>query len=157
MVNIRQLDTKNINRQLIAEIKSLILVVLLIAGTYEFIIHVSSIKNAIALATTVKPETFTELYFEDHSSLPKIVTRHQEYSFVFTVHNVENKEVEYPYEVYIQRDDQKIILDQGDLTLKDNEYKSINENFGPLKNLNLKIVVELINKNQNISFWMTKQ
>jgi hypothetical protein len=62
--------------------------------------------------------------------------------------------MEYPFEVSLQRDNQKIILDKRKFTLKQNEFKSIKENFGPLKNSRAKIVVELTNKTQQIDFWM---
>jgi len=148
------LKNKKINHRLIVKIILLIFVICSVIGLVKFINIPSSIKETFALATTIKPETFTELYFEDHLNLPKMIERHTEYSFVFTVHNVESKDVDYPYVVYLQRDNQKIILDQGNLNLKDNEYKSVKEDFGPLKILGLKIVVELVNENQNISFWM---
>jgi hypothetical protein len=42
---------------------------------------VPSVKEALILATTVKPETFTELYFEDYLSLPNKVTLFKENNF----------------------------------------------------------------------------
>lgn len=113
-----------------------------------------AIKEVIALATTRKPETFTELYFEDHINLPKTITRWQQYTFSFTIHNLENRDMEYPYIVYLQRDLQKIIIYQGSVYVKNNEFKSIENTIGPLKNLRSKIVVELVDKNQIIDFWM---
>ena len=38
---------------------------------YEHDIYIPRIKEAVVLATTHQPETFTELYFEDHLDLPK--------------------------------------------------------------------------------------
>lgn len=125
-----------------------------IAGLYNLVTRVPSISNVITLATTHQPEKFTELYFEDHINLPKIITRWKQYSFVFTVHNLENQNMDYAYEVYLQRDEQKIIIDSGEFSLKDNEFKSVKVDLGPLKNLQSKIVVELMNKNQSIDFWM---
>ena len=113
-------------------------------------------KEAFVLATTVKPETFTELYFEDHLNLPKIITSHGNYNFTFTLHNLENRDMEYPYVVYLETADKKIILEQGVIGLNDGGYQSVKEDFGPLKPVRMKITVELVNKNQKISFWMEK-
>jgi hypothetical protein len=126
-------------------------------GIYRFASNVPSIRNAVTLATTAKPETFTELYFEDHSNLPKTIEKYKEYSFSFTIHNLEYKDVEYPYIVYLQSDSDKIILDSGKLSLKNDEYKSQKEDFGPLESPRAKVVVELTNKNQQIDFWMEEQ
>ncbi len=148
---------KKMNYRLIVKSGLLLLAVGLAVGFIRIANSVPKVKEAIVLATTVKPETFTELYFEDHSNLPKAIIRRKEYSFVFTVHNLEHQDMEYPYAIYLQRGDQKTILNQGTFSLKYDEFKSINEGFGPLKNLRSNIVVELLNKNQIISFWMEGQ
>ena len=119
--------------------------------------YVPAVKEALALATTRKPETFTELYFEDHINLPKTINRHEEYSFAFTIHNLEYKDMEYPYVVYLETIDKKIILDQNKISLKNGEYKSVKEDFGPLKDIRMKIVIELVGRNQQIAFWMEGQ
>ena len=142
------------NHELIIKIELLILAVYFVIGVSLFIGSVPVIKEAVVFATTAKPETFTELYFEDHTNLPKTIKKDEKYSFIFTIHNVEYKDIEYSYVVYLQTNDQKTILDQGKFNLKDNEFKSVKEDFTLLENLRSKIVVEIINKNQNISFWM---
>lgn len=123
---------------------------------YLFVNRVPAVKNAINLATTVKPETFTELYFEDHINLPKTIKKHEEYIFVFTIHNLEYKDMEYPYVVYLETTDKKIILNENKVGLKNGEYISVKEDLGPLKSIRMKIIVELVNKNQSIAFWMDK-
>lgn len=143
--------------KLIIKIELLLLTVAFVAEIVQAVNFFPSLKNTIALATTVKHETFTELYFENHTLLPKTIKKGEEYSFVFTIHNVEYQDVEYSYVVYLQRDSQKITLDEGEFNLKNNEYKSVKENFGPLENLRVKIVVEIINKNQQIDFWMGEE
>jgi hypothetical protein len=145
------------NHKLIIGTGLLILVAASLVGIYGLASNVPSIRNAVILATTVKPEAFTELYFEDHSNLPKTIEKYKEYSFSFTIHNLEHKEVEYLYIVYLQRDSEKTILDSGRLNLQNDEYKSQQVDFGPLENLRAQIVVEITNKNQQIDFWMEKQ
>ncbi len=113
------------------------------------------LKNAIVLATTVKPETFTELYFENHLSLPNEIKPNKPYSFKFTLHNLENQNMTYHYEVYLHAGDIKLPIDQDTISIKNNQYKTIEETFlvnAPVtKSL---IVVNLINKNQQIDFWI---
>jgi hypothetical protein len=143
-----------LNYHRIIRIEILILVALF--GFILFKVYKSNpaIREAIVLATTVKPETFTELYFENHTQLSDTITRWQEYPFSFTIHNLEYKDMEYPYTVYLQRDNEKIILSQGSVSLKQDEYKTIEDTVGPFKDLRTKIVVELTNKNQIISYWL---
>lgn len=131
--------------------------ILIIAEINYFIKSDPNTKNAVMLATTAKPETFTELYFEDHNNLPHIIKQYWEYSFTFTVHNLENKDSNYPYEVYLQRDSQKTLIETGELNINKDDRKSVNVIFGPLQNSKAKIVVELLNRNQSISFWMEAQ
>jgi lipopolysaccharide export LptBFGC system permease protein LptF len=112
-----------------------------------------SIENALHLVTTVNQENFTELYFENHLNLPKQVTSSQEYFFNFTIHNLEGKNMQYSYEVYLELDTEKIMIDKNTVFIKNNDYMTVQEGFKtrgtPTKN---KIVVYLINKNQKIDF-----
>lgn len=148
---------KRMNYRLIVKIGLLSLAVGLVMGLVQFANSVPKVKEAIVLATSRKPETFTELYFEDHINLPKAIEKGKEYSFVFTIHNLEYKDMEYPYVVYLETIDKKITLDQNKISLKDGEYKSIREDFGPLKDIRMKIVVELVGRNQQVDFWMEGQ
>jgi hypothetical protein len=145
------------DHKLIRQAGLLILVAASLVGIYGLVSNVPSIRNAVTLATTAKPEAFTELYFEDHNDLPKTIERYKEYSFSFTIHNLEHKDVEYSYIVYLQRDSGRTILDSGRFSLQNDEYKSQREDFGPLENTRTQIVVEITNKNQQIDFWMEEQ
>ncbi len=59
----------------------LLAVCFIVVGFFQLVKYVPSVKEALILATTVKPETFTELYFEDHLSLPNKVTLFKENNF----------------------------------------------------------------------------
>lgn len=127
-------------------------------GIFQLFKYVPSIKEAIILATTVKPETFTELYFENHLSLSDKIILFNNNNFKFTIHNLENKDMEYSYEVYINMNGEKQVIDKNTALVKNNEYKTISENFiitVPIQRV--KIVVNLIGKNQQIDFWMTEE
>ena len=63
--------------------------------------------------------------------------------------------MEYPYEVYIDVNREKQMIDKSSVLIKNNEYKTISEAFTitvPIQRV--KVVVNLINKNQPIHFWM---
>ena len=114
-------------------------------------------KDTITLATTVRPETFTELYVDDHLELPSIVKTNQPYYFEFTIHNLENKDMNYSYEVYLQSTKIKLPIDQKTVTIKNGRSKTIREGFqvnAPITKS--KIVVKLLNKNQEVDFWINK-
>jgi len=149
---------EKINYNLTKRIKLLLLVVCFIVVGFLVVEYMPSVKEALILATTVKPETFTELYFEDHLSLPNKVTLFKENNFKFTIHNLENKDMEYPYEVYIDVNREKQMIDKSSVLIKNNEYKTISEAFTitvPIQRA--KVVVNLISKNQQIHFWMGEE
>lgn len=155
--------SKNKNRMLIIRIVLVFLIVCLIAvlvcltvlGGFLIVNHVPSVKEALLLATTIEPEKLTELYFEDHQSLPNRVILFKENSFKFTIHNLENKDMEYPYEVYIDINGEKQIIDESSVLIKNNEYETITVDYTitiPVQRA--KVVVNLIGKNQQIHFWI---
>ena len=143
----------------IMKIRLLLWVVwVIVVGCFLLVEYVPSVKEAVVLATTVKPETFTELYFEDHLSLPDEVTLFKENNFKFTIHNLENEDMEYPYEVYIDVNREKNMIDKSSVLIENNEYKTITEDFTitvPMQRA--KVVINLINKNQQIHFWMEEE
>ena len=151
-------QNKEMNDKLIMKIRLLVLVVWFIVIGFIIVECVPSLKEVLILATTRKPETFTELYFEDHLSLPDKVTLFKENNFKFTIHNLENNDMEYPYEVYIDLDREKQMIDKSSVLIKNNEYKTISEEFIitiPMQRA--KVVVNLISKNQQIHFWMGEE
>jgi len=143
----------------IMKIRLLLWVVwVIVVGCFLLVEYVPSVKEAVVLATTVKPETFTELYFEDHLSLPDEVALFKENNFKFTIHNLENEDMEYPYEVYIDVNREKQLIDKSSVLIEKNEYKTITEDFTitvPMQRA--KVVINLINKNQQIHFWMEEE
>jgi uncharacterized membrane protein len=149
---------KKVNYKLIMRIRLLLLVVWFIVVGFLVVECVPSAKEALILATTKKPETFTELYFEDHLSLPNKVVIFKENNFKFTIHNLENKDMVYIYEVYIDVNREKQMIDKNSVLLKNNEYKTITEDFTiTVPTQRVKVVVNLIGKNQQIHFWMGEE
>jgi len=143
---------KNADRTKMATL--IIFAPIFVLGSYLLPKYISRLKNAVVSAASVKPEKFTELYFEDSINLPKKVMENKEYNFTFTIHNLEGDKVDYPYIVYLQSETKRITLDEGNVAIPDYGYKTITEAFGPLKMTDIKIVVILSEKNQQIDFWL---
>lgn len=103
-------------------------------------------------------ESFTELYFESTQILPKEIELNKEYYFYFTIHNLENKDTTYAYTVNLFLDGKTIPLKQSQVTLIHDQSKNFAETFSvnePFKEG--KIIIYLLNKNQEIHFWMTQK
>lgn len=117
-----------------------------------------TVKKAITMATTVMPETFTELYFENHINLPTKTIANIPYSFSFTVHNLEHKDMVYPYEVYISSGSARQTISTGIFTLAQNAYKNVVITYTlPQEVLHEEVVVNLRNKNQQINFFVNNK
>src|SRR5579862_8331355 len=72
-----------------------------------------------------QPETFTELYFNNSTNLPSYVKQNQQIKFAFTVHNLEYKTYTYPYEIYLEQNNEKTEIKKSNFTLNQNQYKTI--------------------------------
>ena len=78
----KMVKNKKINYKPIIRIGLLLLAVcFIVVGFFQLVKYVPSVKEALILATTMKPETLTELYFEDHLSFPNKVTLFKENNF----------------------------------------------------------------------------
>ena len=154
MANNRKINSRLLLRILLP----LLIIACLVTGTILLINYVPSVKEAFILATTKIPETFTELYFEDHLTLPSKITLFKENNFKFTIHNLENKDMLYPYEVYIEVNGEKQSIDKSSVSIKNNEYKTIAQTFIITTQIQrAEIVVNLIDKKQQIDFWMGEE
>lgn len=135
----------------------ILLVIPLILVLFSSVIYFS-LKDIKVFAGKLKPnpERFTELYFEDHTLLPKNALNNTVYDFSFTVRNLEYTPMEYPYKVFIEPENgERQILDEGSFYLNHDEYKTIVESFKILStDRRVKVTVELIDKKQLIHFWM---
>lgn len=133
-----------------------VLTVMFFASLGAYTVAFPEFKKNVSLATSAIPENFTELYFENHLQLPKSTTIDNPQTFSFTIHNLENKTMTYPFEIYVQdTNGSRSGIMNNTLTLKHNERKTITETFAmtePIKRA--KVVVLLLNKNQEIHFWI---
>ncbi len=120
---------------------------------YNAIIISLIIGIVIVIVTLViarpEPESFTELYFNDHQNLPKY--SQDSYNFSFTIHNLENKDINYKYQVLV---DDKIAL-FNTIEIKDKENITIPVSIKIDKDFKkAKIQVLLPEKQQEIHFWV---
>jgi len=76
-------------------------------------------------------EPLTEMYFENHTSLPKLAFLDREYNFSFTIRNLEFTTMDYEYIIQAFNESGDLIeeLNRGWTTLANNESTSINETF----------------------------
>jgi hypothetical protein len=94
-------------------------------------------------------EPLTELYLENHTSLPINVYLNKTYNFSFTTHNLEYQDVEYDYVVEALDVNDTVLsrIDEGKFTLSNNESRTINESYIFKKPFNRAKVQVVITKN----------
>ena len=94
-------------------------------------------------------EPLTELYIENHTSLPINVFLGKMYNFSFTTHNLEYQDVEYNYTVKAYDVDGTLMfnLSSGSFTLANNESKTITEYYTFSKPFNRSQIQVQITKN----------
>ena len=144
------------NKQLFKLVPLLIGVALVIAMLIFINLNRASVYNELfALDLIPKPEKLTELYFNDNANLPASVTSDKQLSFAFVIHNLETTDYQYTYDVFVDANGTKQIVDSGKVLVKDNQYYVKKEQF-KLTNLTgrQEVVVELTNKQQSIDFWI---
>jgi hypothetical protein len=103
--------------------------------------------------TTRVPEPFTELYFENHTSLPRYASQDQ---FVFSIHNHENKEKEYDVHVKLESQVVNETVEDFTITIPDSTKKSFRVKYSLPENFGMgRVIVELNGTGQSIHFWTT--
>jgi len=140
------------------KLASLLLIgVTLVAGMIIFFnLNKASIYNELVnLDLIPKPEKLTELYFNDNANLPGSATSNQVISFAFVIHNLETTDYQYVYEVSMNINSIRHIVDSGKVLVKNNQYYVKNEKFNLMNSPGRQeVVVELIHLHQSIDFWI---
>ena len=111
----------------------------------------------IFVLTISSDNSFTELYFEDHTTLPGNVSLGETYDFSFSIHNLEQESISYDYSIYIVEEDGTTTpLDSSSLTLNNEETATISESFTLEDSFTTaKVIVEL-STGEEIHFWITQ-
>jgi hypothetical protein len=131
--------------------------VTLIVGVLIFFnLNAAAINNElVALDLVPKPEKLTELYFNNSANLPASATGDQAISFSFVIHNLEAANYQYVYEVSVNANGTRRIVDSGKVLVKNNQYYVKNEQFNLLSSPGRQeVVVALTNMQQSIDFWI---
>lgn len=76
-------------------------------------------------------EPLTELYLEDHTTLPLNIELNKIYDFSFTTHNLEYQNIYYNYTIEAMDSNNQALfkINNGSFTIKHNESLTINESF----------------------------
>lgn len=132
-----------------------ILISLVITGTLFTVLLVKLNVNLANFSWGKVSDKRTELFFTNHLSLPKSIVVGESYNFEFTTYNSEGESLAYDYEVYIEANERTSEIEKGNFAIGHNEAKTIPVTFILSSNFGRgRISVRLINKNQQVSFWV---
>lgn len=137
------------------KLASLLIVAALVGGMIVLInLNGTAIHDElVTLYLLPQPEKLTELYFNDNANLPKTATSNQEISFAFVIHNLEAADYQYDYDVSVDANGTRHIVDSGKVLVKDNQYFIKNEKIHLLNSpASQEVIVDLTNKQQLIDF-----
>lgn len=130
-----------------------ILLLLLLFGVFK-----DSIINQLSQANLLpKAETFTELYFENSTKLPTKIISGKQLDFIFTIHNLEGKDINYTYEIVVKDKDGEQPITKKTVLVEDAKKASIQEGIlldDPATRS--AVIVNLVNKKQHITFYVTE-
>lgn len=103
-----------------------------------------------------REESYTELYIENHTELPVQMDEDTIATASFTIRNMEQTEVTYPYEIAEHVNGERVVFSSGESKVVNQELKSIPFEYkGTTPYAEKRIEVTLLNKNQSIYFWIT--
>jgi hypothetical protein len=131
----------------------------IIGGAYYFTTHRSDVARQITLATTHQPEPITELYFADPEVLPaSIPTAPSQLPVEFVIRNQESKTLDYTYRIsFSDASGAAVTTADGKVSLKDGQSQSITQIIAvPSGQGRGAISVQLLNKSQQIHYWLER-
>jgi hypothetical protein len=116
------------------------------------------IAHQIALSTTREPTPFTELYFSDPNSLPRLLSISRPNIFGFTVVNHEGRSATYSYVVTLASSHGASSIAHGRVDVKDNEHDTIVISMGSIRRATqYSITVSLLGRSEAIWFRAVSQ
>lgn len=117
------------------------------------VVIVALIVLLIYTVSTRVPEPFTELYFENHTLLPEYSSAA---SFIFTVNNLENKDMTYDVSVHASSASMNVSVTDFSAVIPAGEKKTFRTEYDLPDGFGTgRVIVDLMNKNQSIHFWTT--
>ncbi len=145
--------------KLLSKLAPVMIGVVLVVGMLVFFqFNRAAVNNElVALYLIPRPERLTELYFNDNAHLPSSTTGNQTIRFAFVIHNLETMDYRYVYKISINGNGTKQVVDSGNVVLNDGQYYVKQEEFKLINSPgSLEVIVELLNKQQTIDFWLGK-
>lgn len=131
---------------------------LFLTGIFAVSAYRSQIYGELSALKLIPESTpFTELYFENASSLPEQIIPNKPFSFAFTIHNVEGVRTTYPYTAsLVYPSGEEIVFVSSTTTLLSNASSTINvQHIFHSLNRGAEVVVKLTSLNQQIDFHLT--
>ena len=102
---------------------------------YTAMIWALSIGIVVVIATLLltrpAPESFTELYFNNHTMLPEYISLNVSYPYSFTIHNLENANTTYNYTVSTEYYDMDYSCEKPELYLEQSNSSRISTTNDP--------------------------
>ena len=74
-------------------------------------------------------EPLTEVYFENHTKIPKHIFTNQSYNYSFSVHNLEYQKMNYSYNITSYAANDISIIETGSFILEQDESKEFEKEF----------------------------
>jgi hypothetical protein len=131
---------------------------LLIAGSTLYLFRAEIVKLMDRYDLIPRNESFSELYFDEHLSLPRSLKEDRQLDFSFTIANHEKADRPYRYEVTYWQANQNEIIVQGEREIKSGESDRIQiAHKLPDAKEQYRIEVRLPESGQAIHFYLNKK
>lgn len=144
-------------REVRAYFKYLIAAIIVFLAIWFSVSNNPSISEFFYKSTNKVPTRLTELYFLNPETLPNSLAENEEFSFTFVIKNEEGKRLDYEYITYTEEGGFKTVFKEGIVSVDDNSKVKIQVNGTLEFPTKQKIVVELVQKEQSISFWINNR
>lgn len=132
---------------------TLIACVLLLVCAFIYSDRDAGVHRTIQNATSHQPENFTELYFADYKSLPKLLKVGKSYPVAFTIANHESKKFTYTYQTELTGHGTKVV--SKPLTVSVDNGQAVRRTahiFAMQPNDHVELVIRVLNKNLTIHY-----
>jgi hypothetical protein len=118
--------------------------------------YFTRVISDVSKQLTPQPETFTELYIDNHTSLPKHPQIGDTIAFSFTINNLEHKTMKYPYVVSLKPvEGDPIAVASGSVTLDHEQLQAVKIEHTLIDvSGRSQMVVTLTDLSQSVHFWL---
>lgn len=138
-----------------AKIINIVIILLIVVSISLLFIYRDPIAiKLFGAPVTPTSENLTELYFYNYQNLPKIERMNQYINFSFLIHNLENRKMNYSYEVSLSDNTGRHVMDDKTISLENNQSRIISESFRSTTSSHAAVMVLIPKQNQSISFWI---